>query len=939
MENKAAIWKSNQQEVLADLLLENIFSDNNPFSQQIVIVPGEKQAAFLKEYTARQKGIYAGFTITPLKNFPRAYFLPSGKIIPTQKDLALAIEAHLDCFADRKRHQYAQDLSKLFVEYSTCTYREIEAWKKKGSEQAVLWKKIFRSDGPYCAIPEALFRKGYGKHKIHVFGFLHLARSYLEAFMELGAYFYMLNPCQEFWEDEIADWTLLGMDERAVNAQPILANWCAAVRKTQSFLDPECDQSEPYFNEPLGVNFLHYIQNDLLTMRALDARIACDRSVQIHACTSYFREVEVTLRLIEDLLGENKQLAPCDILILSPSLERYVPAIQAIFGLQPRLAYQILDVAAEQQKEEFTALFTVFEAIEADYPSETIFQILALDCVKAKWDIAHLQEHFIEISQLDSLSQRSWLSACKRALFGQIFPESYFSQLEHTPLEIGEIESLATLCNFLSFMEEVAYLRQASSTPTVWAEKICSILERLCELSESSKNMLSTMGQSFAPIEAEFSFQQMLPHVKSFLSPGSISHGSSEKNALTFSPLKEGSIHPAKVIILLGLDEESFPGEQAHKAFSEIAIIKKETYVPSRGEKARLLFLEALLAAREFFHTIYCHVHPEDQKTMKPSLIVHEWMTDLALEEIKHPTSRLDPFYFSASSPFLSYDPLDLATMQGPTACLQPALLRAWQQMPVIEDKLYNGTLQELSTVLKNAPYFYFKNKQGVQFKFPEQEDSHAEFFLSAAKKRIVEKQLCEQGYQALEKAIKAGLFPNPPFLQGAIETTTARYLQELKALKFYKKTTSFGEIELCSDEGVFVLEPYSWKIFLQSVAIMAALAKDQDRLPIIFLSDKKIITPEQYPENLLADLARFFSAASQQAIPWHYKFAEGYFKQEAEFMKLMQTFCATSLTQEGFSRWLTMNPECKDPARIYKIWAPFFQEKLGRIYELYAQL
>ena len=57
-----------------------------------------------------------------------------------------------------------------------------------------------------------------------------------------------------------------------------------------------------------------------------------DRSIQVHACHSPTRELEVLRDHLLDMFSANPDLRPDDVLVLTPDMQQYAPCIQAVFG-------------------------------------------------------------------------------------------------------------------------------------------------------------------------------------------------------------------------------------------------------------------------------------------------------------------------------------------------------------------------------------------------------------------------------------------------------------------------------------------------------------------------------------------------------------------------------------------------------------------------------
>lgn len=57
-----------------------------------------------------------------------------------------------------------------------------------------------------------------------------------------------------------------------------------------------------------------------------------DNSIQIHACHSPMREVEVLHNQLLNLFEQDSSLLPKDIIVMSPDINKYAPYIDAVFS-------------------------------------------------------------------------------------------------------------------------------------------------------------------------------------------------------------------------------------------------------------------------------------------------------------------------------------------------------------------------------------------------------------------------------------------------------------------------------------------------------------------------------------------------------------------------------------------------------------------------------
>jgi hypothetical protein len=63
-----------------------------------------------------------------------------------------------------------------------------------------------------------------------------------------------------------------------------------------------------------------------------------DRSIEVHVCHSLTREIEVLHDRLLGLFATHPQLAPADVLVVTPDLEAAAPLIDAVFGSTPASA-------------------------------------------------------------------------------------------------------------------------------------------------------------------------------------------------------------------------------------------------------------------------------------------------------------------------------------------------------------------------------------------------------------------------------------------------------------------------------------------------------------------------------------------------------------------------------------------------------------------------
>ena len=228
--------------------------------------------------------------------------------------------------------------------------------------------------------------------RVVVFGMSHIPGAQLELLAALAPHSQVIlavpNPCRFYWGDIIEGRELFQMERRRhrarpgstsaapawedmhLHAHPLLAAWGRQgrdfVRQLDAFDDAAAtaqrfpllkidlfDEAPETATTPLLTRVQQRIRDlEPLSVRHDDAPLAGDdRSVVFHIAHSAVRELEV---LQDELLALLAQpgLAPRDIVVMVPDVQRMAPAIRAVFGQYPRhdarfIPFDIADLSAK----------------------------------------------------------------------------------------------------------------------------------------------------------------------------------------------------------------------------------------------------------------------------------------------------------------------------------------------------------------------------------------------------------------------------------------------------------------------------------------------------------------------------------------------------------------------------------------------------------------
>lgn len=318
-----------------------------------------------------------------------------------------------DC---RKRYQLAERLADLFDQYQVYRADWLNDWAaghdrvslaRSGARpladhelwQPALWRAVLADVGSehvgnsragvhpraLDSLLSAAERPPGLPRRVIVFGISSLPGQTLEALAALGRFsqvlLAVLNPCQFYWGDIVADRELLQhqyrrqkakpdsplqLDESTLyqHAHPLLAAWGKQGRDYINLLDVH-DERASYeerfaainggrvdlFEDNAGATLLQQLQQDILELRplaetrshwpplavqpgpaGLAAELVDDTSVRFHIAHSPQREVEVLHDQLLDAFARHPGLRPRDVIVMVPDVDTYAPHIQAVFG-------------------------------------------------------------------------------------------------------------------------------------------------------------------------------------------------------------------------------------------------------------------------------------------------------------------------------------------------------------------------------------------------------------------------------------------------------------------------------------------------------------------------------------------------------------------------------------------------------------------------------
>ena len=638
-----------------------------------------------------------------------------------------------------KRLQLAQRIAYLYDQYQVFRPEMVLAWDEGSGTgdghhrwQAALWREITRRlPGIHRArlwqqlieaLESGIPRPDGVPHRVSIFGISYLPPFYLHVFLALSRVmtvdFYQLNPCRQYWADIVSRGEEKRIERAWREPLPRLAQGdlhleegnrllASMGRQGRTFhrLTGDFDwQAEDDFEEGRGDTLLTLIQADILNLRtgmekneAAPKIMDTDRSLQIHACHSPMREIEVLYDQVLDMLNMDADLHLRDILVLTPDIDTYAPYIQAVFGTPEdeahRMAYSIADRKPVQGHPLVEAFVSLLDINQSRFPASEVVTLLEVPAVREAFELSEedvpLVGQWISSTRIrwgvDAASksrwglppnaENTWQAGLDRLILGYAFapesPELFKSLMPARGAEGTKAESLGRLVHLV---ESLRSWQEQSGQPRrleEWSAQMMQVLdvffrprseipgdvndlEMLRRLIADMRRHSAT-ARANAPVGVEVVRDYLKRRLEEERSGGGFISG-----GITFAALLPMRSIPAKVVCLLGMNQDLFPREDRPLGFDLMAA-KPRLGDRSRRDDDKYLFLEALISARQTFYLSYVGHDVQDNACLPPSVLVSE-LVDYIGEAydrcekdliVHHPLQAFSEAYFSGENPQL----------------------------------------------------------------------------------------------------------------------------------------------------------------------------------------------------------------------------------------------------------------------------------------------
>jgi exodeoxyribonuclease V gamma subunit len=669
----------------------------------------------------------------------------------------------------------SERLSALFRQYGTYGEKWVKEWKSAPSDhwQIQLWQALYKKKqywkAPFDLLSlESLNLDQKQNLQVHLFALSFISRIHHECIFGISqavqVYYYLLSPCQAFWTDIRSEkerrsitkrWQAIGAAESQLQEldgylrdnNPLLANFGRLGREMAQQLQENSTPSIESYVLPEVVNviaayedlvspdlLLSEKKNDLSLLEALQADLVLlrnpdatepieispeDRSLQIHAAPSRYREVEILYHALSGLIDRHSKdedpILPKDILVMAPDIAEYAPFIKAVFqSKESILDTQIMDLSMAAQNPIAQAFLHLLELSTGRWDAVSLLELIEMAPFQKKqqftleelstwqewvrnaairWgdDPGHREEILLRDYGINGFAEfggvGTWENGLERLLAGMtttLLDEEFApADMQTVPVEGVSYTQASLLEKWVrilrSLRDDLLPLHDGSALNMAqWS----SYLRCLCEAYlapdyEDADSVSQYVGllQQFDRLknsarslpEEKFRYDSIGPRLEQLLHEERVTYRETSLQAVRFCSLLPMRALPAKVIVWMGMEDGAFPRQDTADSLNLLMGSTLADYAPSTSDFDRYLFLEALISARRYFLVTYSMLSSEGGAEKPPSLLIEELLSYLDKAyirdgnpgslgcRIEHPFQGYDAKYFSAEADFPSY--------------------------------------------------------------------------------------------------------------------------------------------------------------------------------------------------------------------------------------------------------------------------------------------
>ncbi|MCB4410596.1 exodeoxyribonuclease V subunit gamma [Synechococcus sp. MU1611] len=601
----------------------------------------------------------------------------------------------------RDRWQLARSIADAMDDYALYRPDQLERWKRPRPEddwQAVLWRLLAQRlpRAPFgLQVREAVdsLRRGdvdpaVLPERLRLFGISALAPVQVDLIQALSGLLeveiYLLTPCPDLWQRCGSRRASLGEDWLS----PPDGGWLAEAPRLEAVLgrmgaefqqllegSGEAQLGErregDLFAGSLQIaaaeerqpTLLDQLQQQLVDAESISelTRSTDDQSLLFQAAPGPWREVQLVRDRILQWLAADPDLAPRDVLVMTPQIERYAPLLSSVFNdsaaIGIDLPWRLTDRSQQSSPGLSMAMFTLLELAATRLTATGLERLLANPALQGQQGLT--AEDAVLMTQTLQRSGFRWgldsrergsdevhsLRWClDRWLLGLVLPvEPGLAPAGAAPFQQGLDPD--RLVRWWSLLDRLARMLDRLRQPRPchgWVQMLQSLLEELFADGGAWADELQSWAAALeewrlraedCPLDLDAAVALEVLQEALSVDSGRFGHRS---GALTISALEPMRAIPHKVIVLMGLDSAEFPRPSRRPGF-HLLEQQRSLGDPRSSDQDRYVLLEALMSARRHLLISWCGRLERTGEPQPPAAPVEQWLA--VLQEQLHRAS------------------------------------------------------------------------------------------------------------------------------------------------------------------------------------------------------------------------------------------------------------------------------------------------------------
>lgn len=397
-----------------------------------------------------------------------------------------------------------------------------------------------------------------------------------------------------------------------------------------------------------------------------------DNSITIANCFTEYREVEALWHYLVCEFNRNTELALRDICVIVPNIEKYAPAIKAVFKNEKvSLNYSFYDSSSKIQDSPYKALLALYNFDSEGFTSKQVFSLLEFKYIREKFgiseDLSIIKKaiddasifHGYDGDEKFETQYISWKQGLKRLIIGACIEktEEEITGIGEDFYPISEFEDqsmyeLIKLNQFVESLYSFSEERKEARSLGEWQSSIKKVVNDFLNVSDYEPSnfdrKLEQLVRSNDVIPNErIDFNVIRYYLIKLFENQDLS------NRIGFGGIRFVSPNPMmvtsfKINCFLGLNGNDFP-----RTFKKLSFdLRNEEQITTSNDLDKHLFLLLIQGAKEKLYLSYIGQSSKDNSVIPTSTLVEDLVAvckkwNVADKEliVKHPLHAFSTKY------------------------------------------------------------------------------------------------------------------------------------------------------------------------------------------------------------------------------------------------------------------------------------------------------